>query len=115
MQAVWYAAEAFGDVVGLTKGGKKQGGAAVEVSPISRDDAMTALKEARSRPNVSSSVMQWDRWRRRGTHRNGPGEIPHSPLYQDYKVNYFISGLGEMSAYDPQCEFADPFVSFRGA
>lgn len=35
-------------------------------------------------------------------------------LRDDYDKCYFISGLGEMSAYDPNCTFADPFVSFNG-
>lgn len=28
--------------------------------------------------------------------------------------DYFISGKGEMADYDPNCLFADPFVSFKG-
>jgi hypothetical protein len=32
----------------------------------------------------------------------------------DYDVNYFISGKGDMVAYDPDCRFADPFASFKG-
>lgn len=28
--------------------------------------------------------------------------------------DYFISGRGDMADYDPECLFADPFVSFRG-
>lgn len=32
----------------------------------------------------------------------------------DYAEDYFISGKGEMADYDPQCLFADPFVSFKG-
>ena len=35
-------------------------------------------------------------------------------IKDDYAADYFISGKGEMAAYDPQCLFADPFVSFRG-
>jgi hypothetical protein len=35
-------------------------------------------------------------------------------LRRDYAVNYFVSGEGELSAYDPQCRFADDFASFRG-
>jgi hypothetical protein len=35
-------------------------------------------------------------------------------IREDYAADYFISGKGEMAAYDPQCLFADPFVSFRG-
>lgn len=32
----------------------------------------------------------------------------------DFDNNYFVSGDADMSAYDPECEFADPFVSFNG-
>jgi hypothetical protein len=35
-------------------------------------------------------------------------------IKRDYEENYFVSGAADMAAYDPQCEFADPFVSFRG-
>ena len=35
-------------------------------------------------------------------------------LTEDYAVDYFISGKGELKAYAADCEFADPFVSFRG-
>lgn len=31
-------------------------------------------------------------------------------LRADYDVDYFISGKGEMRAYDPDCVFADPCV-----
>lgn len=32
----------------------------------------------------------------------------------DYGANYFVSGQGDLTAYAPQCRFADPFASFRG-
>jgi len=36
-------------------------------------------------------------------------------IRKDYEVNnYFVSGQGEMTAYEPDCEFSDPFVSFKG-
>jgi len=36
-------------------------------------------------------------------------------IRSDYEVNkYFVSGQGDMSAYDSNCEFSDPFVSFNG-
>ena len=82
MQAVWYAAEAFGDLVGLGKRAADPAGAAAAASPaaaqLPRADALSAIRA-------------------------------------DYDVDYFISGRGAMAAYDPDCEFADPFVSFRGA
>jgi hypothetical protein len=35
-------------------------------------------------------------------------------IRKDYDVSYFVSGQGDLSAYDPDCRFADPFASFRG-
>ncbi|GAX80191.1 hypothetical protein CEUSTIGMA_g7629.t1 [Chlamydomonas eustigma] len=35
-------------------------------------------------------------------------------LKEDYSQSYFVSGKGDMSAYAEDCEFSDPFVSFRG-
>jgi len=32
----------------------------------------------------------------------------------DYAEEYFVSGRGAMAAYARDCEFADPFASFRG-
>ena len=32
----------------------------------------------------------------------------------DYDEEYFVSGRGALSAYAPDCVFADPFVSFAG-
>lgn len=29
-------------------------------------------------------------------------------------VNYFVTGKGDMEAYDPECLFADPFAGFNG-
>ena len=31
-------------------------------------------------------------------------------LRADYDADYFISGRGEMRAYDPDCVFADPYA-----
>jgi hypothetical protein len=35
-------------------------------------------------------------------------------IRKDYDENYFVSGKGDLSAYDENCRFADPFASFRG-
>jgi len=35
-------------------------------------------------------------------------------LKDDYAADYFVSGRGELKAYAADCEFADPFASFRG-
>lgn len=34
-------------------------------------------------------------------------------LEEDYEMKYFIRGNGSMSCYLDDCEFADPFVSFK--
>ena len=38
----------------------------------------------------------------------------HSFLLVADDVNYFVSGKGDMEAYDPECLFADPFAGFNG-
>ena len=35
-------------------------------------------------------------------------------IKDDYRANYFVQGSGDMSAYDPDCLFTDPFSGFRG-
>ena len=35
-------------------------------------------------------------------------------IRSDFDDQYFVSGKAAMDVYDPQCEFADPFVSFKG-
>ncbi|KAG1666296.1 hypothetical protein FOA52_004777 [Chlamydomonas sp. UWO 241] len=35
-------------------------------------------------------------------------------LRDDYSTNYFVSGKGDMVAYDEECVFSDPFVAFPG-
>jgi hypothetical protein len=32
----------------------------------------------------------------------------------DYEAVYFVSGKGDLAAYDPDCYFADPFAGFSG-
>jgi hypothetical protein len=35
-------------------------------------------------------------------------------IRSDFDDNYFVSGDAAMDVYDANCEFADPFVSFKG-
>ena len=79
LKALWYAAEAFGDAVGLLKKGRAE--------PVIEEEALPV--------------------------RLGAAERLES-LRADYDVNYFISGRGELRAYDAECEFSDPFVAFTG-
>lgn len=81
LKALWYAAEAFGDAVGLLK---KQG---------ERGEESAAGEAAPARLSSAERLES---------------------LRADYDENYFISGRGELRAYDEDCEFSDPFVAFRG-
>mmetsp|Transcript_35916 Transcript_35916/g.49845 ORF Transcript_35916/g.49845 Transcript_35916/m.49845 type:complete len:322 (+) Transcript_35916:78-1043(+) len=84
LKAVWYGAEQFGKLVGLSK--KVQGGAG---------------QQSEGRPSRSAGG-QVER------------EAAVAALRADYEENYFVSGAGKMDAYDPNCVFSDPFVSFAG-
>lgn len=35
-------------------------------------------------------------------------------IKEDYQANYFVNGAGDMSAYEDDCLFTDPFSGFRG-
>jgi len=80
LKALWFAAEAFGDAVGLLR---KQSGSAEQ--PVGSEQS--TVLDARERSAL---------------------------LRADYDENYFISGRGSLAAYDADCVFADPFVSFTG-
>ena len=41
-------------------------------------------------------------------------EAALASIRADYDEDYFVSGRGTLSAYAPDCVFADPFVSFAG-
>eukprot|EP00884_Botryococcus_braunii_P014047 jgi/Botrbrau1/22643/Bobra.176_1s0065.1 len=78
LKAVWYGAEQFGNLVGLTK--QKQSdteGVKSDAVQLTREQVVASIKE-------------------------------------DYSVNYFVSGQGNMAAYAEDCLFADPFAGFKG-
>jgi hypothetical protein len=80
-------AEVFGDILGKNK---KQAG---DEQPSS-SNTPTAVAAAASGVRTVDQVLE--------------------SIREDYADDYFISGKGEMADYDPECLFADPFVSFRG-
>jgi hypothetical protein len=85
LKAAWVGAEVFGEIMGR---GKQQ---ADEQQPSSSTaTAVTATGGVKTMDQVLDSIRA------------------------DYAEDYFISGKGEMADYDPQCVFADPFVSFKG-
>jgi hypothetical protein len=89
LKAVWYGAEAVGKVVGATK------------TKDAVDDAGTGGAVSKATTTTSDA---------------GPFTRQRvlELLKEDYDTNYFVSGLGDLAAYDPECEFSDPFVSFKG-
>ena len=88
LKAVWYGAEAVGKVVGATK---------------TKDDAdASPSANAGSTATVDSTGATLTRAR------------ALELLREDYDSSYFVSGVGALAAYDPACEFSDPFVAFEG-
>ena len=88
LKAVWYGAEAVGKVVGATK--EKEASASRVGAPSSAAAAAAAAGGKLEREQVLEL------------------------LREDYDSNYFVSGVGELAAYVPDCEFSDPFVAFKG-
>lgn len=44
-----------------------------------------------------------------------PRDAVLAAIREDYEINnYFVSGNGDMTAYEPDCKFSDPFVAFNG-
>jgi hypothetical protein len=86
-------AEIFGDIMAKGKGEQTAAADADEApeqQPSSSSSVATAPAGVKSVDQVLESIRA------------------------DYAEDYFISGKGEMADYDPECLFADPFVSFRG-
>ena len=84
-KAVWYATEAFGKAAALLKGNED----AADV----KQDALVPPK------SLEDSV------RRLAADYEGTDADPRP---------YFLTGKMDVALYDPDCEFADPFVSFKG-
>ena len=84
-RASWYAVEAFGKVFGNAAGGGASADSAASAgNAIDFSKPPSSLKEALRRIEL------------------------------DNERQYFLSGEVDVEAYDPDCFFADPFVSFNG-
>ena len=83
-RASWYAVEAFGKVFGGGGSGGASAGASASSDSIDFAQPPSSLKEALRRIEL------------------------------DNERQYFLSCEVDVEAYDPDCLFADPFVSFRG-
>ncbi len=81
----WYASEAFGDATAIFRGKREDEGGAADASPAA---------EPKEDP------IPWDE--------------AVSRLRSDYDRVYFVTGQMDLGLYESDCEFADPFVSFRG-
>ena len=83
-RASWYAVEAFGKVFGSGVDGATSADSSASGDAIDFTQPPSTLKEALRRIEL------------------------------DNERQYFLSGQVDVEAYDPDCLFADPFVSFRG-
>jgi len=84
-------AEIFGDILGKNKQPAEE---QQQPSSSSSNPTATAVSAPSSGVKTVDQVLE--------------------SIRADYAEDYFISGKGEMADYDPECLFADPFVSFRG-
>ncbi|GIL80557.1 hypothetical protein Vretimale_16018 [Volvox reticuliferus] len=84
LKAVWYGAEQFGKLLSITR--RKQ-------------------QQQQEQQGTSSASIPTRRFTR---------EEILAAIRKDYDAQYFVRGLSDMEAYDSDCVFADPFVSFSG-
>ena len=84
LKAVWFGAEAFGNVIGMTK---------------DKSDVGTSTSAAAAAAAAGGGKLE----------RARALEL----MKEDYDSSYFVSGVGDLAAYDPDCEFSDPFVAFK--
>lgn len=89
LKAVWVGAEALGNVIGATKGGSSGTGSG-GTGGSKRGSSSGGGTATMSRQQAIEAIKA------------------------DYEANYFVSGVGSMEAYAPDCLFADPFASFKG-
>lgn len=84
-KASWYAVEAFGKFFGKKK----------EADGSSVDEDSSAITYSMDEPpsSIKETMMR---------------------IKEDNQREYFLSGQVDKLIYDEECEFADPFVSFKG-
>ena len=130
LKAVWVGAEAFGNLVGATKGGKQQqqqkgSGGGSGGQALSRSQAIAAIREDYDQ-NYFVSGRKGGGWRAcfaawpSGAQPSScppPVTAPFPRLAHSSPhpgMPTAAAGVGSMSAYAPDCLFADPFAGFRG-
>lgn len=91
LKSIWIAAEGFGNLLGAMRSSS---------SSSSSSAAAPGERQQPASPSGRESPLSRD--------------DAIASLRADYDANYFVSGAGDLDAYDPDCRFADPFASFRG-
>jgi hypothetical protein len=86
LKAVWYGAEAVGKVVGMTKE-KEAGAGSSGASGAAGAAGSSALAAAASGAKLEREQVL-------------------ALLREDYDTSYFVSGKGDLAAYNPDCEFS---------
>jgi len=96
LKAAWYTAEAVGNAVGAAKAvtGVGKGGGGVDAKGGGGVDASWC-----SSTSTKNTPLAW--------------ADAVASIRDDYDAVYFVSGKGDMAAYDPDCYFADPFAGFK--
>ena len=129
---MWVGAEAFGNLVGATKGGKQQqkggGSGGSGGQALSRPQAIAAIREDYDQNYFVSGARLLGCLTLQPSARQFPGLLRHPPLPSPapYSPTHAdccccaagaagaAAGVGSMSAYAPDCLFADPFAGFNG-
>lgn len=130
LKAAWAAAEQYGNLVG----GKREGQQSAQRKV--RGHAACCARSSSGTSCTLATCVQHD-WERLAvellwTHDLEAAQIPPlisgltsmpkhisredaiASIKSDYESNYFVSGEGELAAYDPDCLFKDDFASFNG-
>ena len=129
---MWVGAEAFGNLVGATKGGKQQqkggGSGGSGGQALSRPQAIAAIREDYDQNYFVSGARLLGCLTLQPSARQFPRLLQHPPLPSPapYSCTHAdccccaagaagaAAGVGSMSAYAPDCLFADPFAGFNG-
>jgi hypothetical protein len=86
-------AELFGNLMGSKNKGQQDADAADNASSSTQQQQQPSASASGAAPSIAQVL---------------------DSIRADYAEDYFISGKGAMVNYDPQCLYADPFVSFKG-
>jgi hypothetical protein len=104
-------AEAFGNVLGTLKGGnaneQRQQQQQQPQSALSREEVLQSIRQDFDVDYFVSGELNQSPAAACSTATHTTASDPHTASLRP-------AGKGDMAAYEPDCEFADPFASFRG-